>query len=96
MKITNKNCVCSVFLISITIFLVSGPDEDAHEVFPTPSKWANNEEIRLFREYLRIPTVHPNIDYSKLFDTKKQFAENSFSFWLTFRTSRGLFGETSS
>lgn len=33
------------------------------------SKWENNEEIRIFREYLRIPTVHPDIDYSKLFDT---------------------------
>lgn len=27
------------------------------------SKWENNEEIQIFREYLRIPTVHPNIDY---------------------------------
>lgn len=30
-----------------------------------PSKWENNEEIEIFREYLRIPTVHPNVDYSK-------------------------------
>lgn len=29
------------------------------------AKWENNEEIAIFREYLRIPTVHPNIDYSK-------------------------------
>lgn len=29
------------------------------------SKWANNEEIELFREYLRIPTVHPDVNYSK-------------------------------
>lgn len=27
------------------------------------SAWENNEEIQIFREYLRIPTVHPNIDY---------------------------------
>ncbi|XP_055303616.1 aminoacylase-1-like isoform X2 [Sitodiplosis mosellana] len=27
------------------------------------SKWDNNEEIQIFREYLRIPTVHPNVDY---------------------------------
>lgn len=27
------------------------------------SKWENNEEIRIFREYLRIPTVQPNVDY---------------------------------
>ncbi|XP_058978384.1 aminoacylase-1 isoform X1 [Musca domestica] len=27
------------------------------------SAWENNEEIKLFREYLRIPSVHPDIDY---------------------------------
>lgn len=30
------------------------------------AEWENNEEIKIFREYLRIPSVHPNIDYSKL------------------------------
>lgn len=25
--------------------------------------WENNEEIKIFREYLKIPSVHPNIDY---------------------------------
>jgi hypothetical protein len=29
--------------------------------------WENNEEIEIFREYLRIPTVHPDIDYGKEF-----------------------------
>lgn len=29
------------------------------------SSWENNEEIEIFREYLRIPSVHPNIDYGK-------------------------------
>ncbi|XP_017873798.1 PREDICTED: aminoacylase-1-like [Drosophila arizonae] len=28
------------------------------------AEWENNEEIQIFREYLRIPTVHPNIDYT--------------------------------
>lgn len=28
-------------------------------------KWENNEEITIFREYLRIPSVHPDIDYSE-------------------------------
>ncbi|EDV95051.1 aminoacylase-1 [Drosophila grimshawi] len=28
------------------------------------AEWENNEEIKIFREYLRIPTVHPNIDYT--------------------------------
>lgn len=25
----------------------------------------DNEEIEIFREYLRIPTVQPNVDYSE-------------------------------
>lgn len=29
------------------------------------TEWESNEEINIFREYLRIPTVHPNVDYSK-------------------------------
>lgn len=28
--------------------------------------WKLNEEIEIFRKYLRIPTVHPDIDYSML------------------------------
>lgn len=27
--------------------------------------WENNEEIQIFREYLRIPTVHPNVNYGE-------------------------------
>lgn len=30
------------------------------------SKWETNEEIQIIREYLRIATVHPDIDYSKM------------------------------
>lgn len=42
-----------------------------HETFArenqTPQKWAKNEEIQIFREYLRIPTVStPKADYSKI------------------------------
>lgn len=29
------------------------------------SKWENNEEIEIFRKYLRIPSVHPDVDYGK-------------------------------
>lgn len=29
--------------------------------------WEMDEEIQIFREYLRYPTVHPNIDYGKKF-----------------------------
>lgn len=28
-------------------------------------EWEENEEILTFREYLRIPSVHPDIDYSE-------------------------------
>lgn len=30
-------------------------------------KWVNNEEIKIFREYLQIPSMHPNIDYGDIF-----------------------------
>lgn len=30
------------------------------------SNWDSNEEIQIFREYLRIPSVHPDIDYGML------------------------------
>lgn len=29
------------------------------------SKWESNEEIQIFREYLRIPSVHPDVNYGK-------------------------------
>lgn len=29
-------------------------------------KWTENEEIQILREYLQIPSVHPNIDYGKI------------------------------
>ena len=28
--------------------------------------WTDNAEIKIFREYLQIPSVHPDIDYGKL------------------------------
>lgn len=30
------------------------------------AKWESNGEIQIFREYLRIPTVQPNVNYGKL------------------------------
>jgi len=35
------------------------------EIKLNKAEWENNEEIKIFREYLRIPTVHPSIDFSK-------------------------------
>lgn len=28
-------------------------------------KWAENPEIKIFQEYLKIRTDHPNVDYGK-------------------------------
>ena len=36
----------------------------ATTTMPSILRWENNEEIKIFREYLRIPSVHPNVDYS--------------------------------
>ncbi|EDW84997.1 uncharacterized protein Dwil_GK14410 [Drosophila willistoni] len=38
------------------------------------SQWENNEEIKIFREYLRIPTVHPNVDYTACVEFLKRQA----------------------
>lgn len=32
--------------------------------------WEMNEEIQIFREYLRFPTVHPNINYRKYLEVQ--------------------------
>ncbi|XP_017143999.1 aminoacylase-1-like [Drosophila miranda] len=38
------------------------------------TQWENNEEIKIFREYLRIPTVHPNVDYTACVEFLKRQA----------------------
>ncbi|XP_034488735.1 aminoacylase-1-like [Drosophila innubila] len=38
------------------------------------AKWENNEEVRIFREYLRIPSVHPNVDYTPCVEFLKRQA----------------------
>ncbi|KAL5278507.1 ACY1.2 family protein [Megaselia abdita] len=40
------------------------------------SKWENNEEIKIFQEYLRIPTVHPDVDYEPCIEFLKKQAES--------------------
>lgn len=37
--------------------------ERGTECYKKYQEWENNEEIKLFREYLRIPTVHPDVNY---------------------------------
>ncbi|XP_055708969.1 aminoacylase-1-like [Phlebotomus papatasi] len=39
-------------------------------------KWENNEEIKIFREYLRIPSVHPNPDYVPCVDFLRRQASS--------------------
>ncbi|KAH8382466.1 hypothetical protein KR009_003685 [Drosophila setifemur] len=38
-------------------------------------KWESNEEIQYFREYLRIPSVHPNPDYKPCLEFLQRQAE---------------------
>ncbi|XP_034488738.1 aminoacylase-1-like [Drosophila innubila] len=38
------------------------------------AEWENNEEIKIFREYLRIPTMHPNVDYTACVEFLKRQA----------------------
>jgi hypothetical protein len=42
--------------------LIGVKNEESIKQYQT---WENDEEIQIFREYLRYPTVHPNIDYGK-------------------------------
>ncbi|KAH8267271.1 hypothetical protein KR018_000669 [Drosophila ironensis] len=39
------------------------------------TQWDTNEEIQFFREYLRIPSVHPNPDYKPCLEFLKRQAE---------------------
>lgn len=41
-----------------------------------PSNWENNEEIKIFRDYLRIPSVHPDVDYGNNIDKISKAIEN--------------------
>ncbi|XP_031625181.1 aminoacylase-1-like [Contarinia nasturtii] len=38
--------------------------------------WAENDEIKIFREYLRIPSVHPNVNYEPCVGFLKRQAAN--------------------
>lgn len=38
----------------------------------TAIEWEDNEEINIFRQYLRIPTVHPNVNYGKAINDRFQ------------------------
>ncbi|XP_055301117.1 aminoacylase-1-like isoform X2 [Sitodiplosis mosellana] len=50
-------------------------EKENNDTLPGPSKWENNEEIQIFREYLQIPSVHPDIDYEPCVAFLKKQAE---------------------
>ncbi|EDX14016.1 aminoacylase-1 [Drosophila simulans] len=41
-----------------------------------PEQWKNDEEIIIFQEYLRIPSVHPDVDYTACVEFLKRQASN--------------------
>ncbi|XP_055584786.1 aminoacylase-1-like isoform X2 [Uranotaenia lowii] len=50
--------------------------EKGSQCYEKYKEWENNEEIKIFREYLRIPTVHPDVNYDDCVAFLKRQAEN--------------------
>ncbi|XP_053682847.1 aminoacylase-1B-like [Sabethes cyaneus] len=50
--------------------------EKGSECYKRYKEWENNEEIKIFREYLRIPTVHPDVNYDKCVEFLTRQAES--------------------
>lgn len=49
--------------------------ERGSECYKKYQEWENNEEIKIFREYLRIPTVHPDVNYDDCVEFLRRQAE---------------------
>lgn len=62
------------------------------------SNWDKNEEILIFREYLRIPTVEPNADYRKMFSrmSKLIYITKSFIYRASYRFFEGASSQSES
>jgi len=58
----NKIVIVGV-LLAVLLPKGESDDPDALQDLPKSSPWYGNEEIKIFRQYLRYATVHPNIDY---------------------------------
>jgi len=83
----NKKCVISVSVVLVLCVILgvllgvllpgnkSDSLEDVPEL-PQSSPWYGNEDIRILRQYLRIPTVPPNIDYEPCMTFLKHQAMN--------------------
>ncbi|XP_037049217.1 aminoacylase-1-like [Bradysia coprophila] len=71
----NKKCgIGAVVIVAVCVILGvllgtllprSNSSDDSEDLpdLPVTSPWYGNEEIEILRRYLRIPTVHPNINY---------------------------------
>lgn len=71
-QIQNHSFYCSYLTVFNRSVLITTGDSYVirTENSEIPSKWADNEEIQIFREYLRIPTVHPDVNYGIIFITE--------------------------
>ncbi|XP_055522517.1 aminoacylase-1B-like [Wyeomyia smithii] len=49
--------------------------EKGSQCYKRYQEWENNEEIQIFREYLRIPSVHPDVNYDKCVEFLTRQAE---------------------
>jgi len=68
-------CVILAILLGVLLPRRTADNSDSALDLPETSPWYGNEEIKIFREYLRIPTFHPNIDYGSCV----QFLKNQAS-----------------
>ncbi|XP_037033333.1 aminoacylase-1-like [Bradysia coprophila] len=91
MTILNKKCGIVTTIVVVVVCIILGvllgvllprrdsqstDDEELLEL-PESSPWYGNEEIKIFRQYLRIPTVNdPDIDYEPCVAFLKKQAES--------------------
>lgn len=59
-----------MLILTLGIVYIRCYESKRNDSMPLPSTPEELEayEIEVFREYLRIPSVHPNVDYSKYRD----------------------------
>lgn len=63
---TNNYTQATVAPVHITTQNIYTQASTTTTTIPQILLWEQNEEIRILREYLQIPTPHPDVDYSKL------------------------------
>lgn len=79
-----KSCWLCGFLFVVLCLCIAdmtscAPKGTQNESLENASKWwETNEEIQILREYLKIPSVHPNPDYGEKF-----VRWSNFDFFLT-------------